>query len=45
MYLFLSHRTQSITAIDDVGEAILHLEECNWDLYVSYRYIYSWIIF
>lgn len=26
---------QSITAIDDVGEAILHLEECNWDLYVS----------
>lgn len=26
---------QSISGIDDVGEAFSHLEECNWDLMVS----------
>jgi hypothetical protein len=27
---------QACTGIEDVGEAIFHLEESNWDLLVSY---------
>ena len=41
-YLFIS---EACTGIDDLGIAIMHLEEANWVLVVSIRKLYSGQVF